>query len=42
MPQHMDVALKDDVWTGDLYSGYSLPMEDPKEETNVGLGGTWK
>ncbi|AET03207.2 hypothetical protein MTR_8g066150 [Medicago truncatula] len=33
---------KDGVWTGDLYSGYSLPMEDPKEETNVDLEGTWK
>jgi len=35
-------SRKDGVWTGDLYSGYSLPMEDPKEETNVYLGETWK
>lgn len=35
-------SRKDGVWTGDLYSGYSLPMEDPKEETNVDLEGTWK
>ncbi|CAK8561718.1 unnamed protein product [Lathyrus sativus] len=42
VPRHMDVILKDDVWAGHLLSGYSVPMEDPKGETNVEIGGTWK
>jgi hypothetical protein len=33
---------KDGVWVGHLLSGYSVPMEDPKGETNVEIGGTWK
>ncbi|PNX94695.1 D-aminoacyl-tRNA deacylase-like protein [Trifolium pratense] len=42
VPRHMDVVLKDDVWVGHLLSGYSVPMEDPKGETNAEIGGTWK
>ncbi|XP_004509954.1 D-aminoacyl-tRNA deacylase [Cicer arietinum] len=42
VPRHMDVVLKDGVWVGHLLSGYSVPMEDPKGETNVEIGGTWK
>ncbi|XP_010527989.1 PREDICTED: D-aminoacyl-tRNA deacylase [Tarenaya hassleriana] len=45
-PRHMDIALKDEVWVGHLLSGYSLPMEDPKQnKANLeekGIGGTWK
>ncbi|KAI3871079.1 hypothetical protein MKW92_039473 [Papaver armeniacum] len=47
VPRHMDIVLKEDsVWVGHLLSGYSLPMEDPKQtndgkEVN-GIGGTWK
>ncbi|WVZ23311.1 hypothetical protein V8G54_001855 [Vigna mungo] len=44
-PRHMDVVLKDNVWVGHLLSGYSVPMEDPKQskgEKDVEIGGTWR
>lgn len=37
---------EDSVWVGHLLSGYSLPMEDPKQSKEGngvnGVGGTWK
>lgn len=46
VPRHMDIILKDGAWVGHLLSGYSLPMEDPKQEKaechENGIGGTWK
>ncbi|MQL71902.1 hypothetical protein Taro_004211 [Colocasia esculenta] len=46
VPRHMDIVVKDGVWVGHLLSGYSLPMEDPKQQKTDnpanGVGGTWK
>ncbi|BAF23502.1 D-aminoacyl-tRNA deacylase [Oryza sativa Japonica Group] len=44
-PRHMDIVTKDGVWVGHLLSGYSLPMEEPKQMNgkNVAdVGGMWK
>ncbi|XP_051145828.1 D-aminoacyl-tRNA deacylase isoform X2 [Andrographis paniculata] len=46
VPRHMDVIKKDGTWVGHLLSGYSLPMEEPKDPkakvTPEDIGGTWK
>uniref|UniRef100_A0A0D9X6W9 D-aminoacyl-tRNA deacylase n=1 Tax=Leersia perrieri TaxID=77586 RepID=A0A0D9X6W9_9ORYZ len=44
-PRHMDIVTKDGVWVGHLLSGYSLPMEEPKQmngKNGADVGGMWK